>query len=915
MIASRTPEKQQYGGADPTETKSRGAHVIELPAATTVNTHHTAKIASRGSGGLPSEQHQGLVGRALPPPPTNSPLLLQDHNPKQVKLLENILQKHSLELSPPTSLQHQHSPQRRLLTASPSQQVAAVPASSGDGKIDGHLDVKLQLLDSQLRHILKSSREDSLVSSSGSAKADHKGAPPRDAAKLQKKSSLSSVHQPPQPLLDDRYSDRTRVIESGIGEKGDGVLADKGEKYSEKQRERGSVGDTGKRVSIELKTGTGAGGDEDDEVLVVAIEGNGHHPDPADDSDDGDGSNMGVPVTRKPSIINLLSAYRGADDRSQTNHADDVLTNVYMDDMATRAAPYTVVSQMNMSLGDSDDGAASDPEDHSCRTLNRAHSLTSLSFSPFSEKRRGSHLMRQILDVSEKLGMREFWKRRDIYNELNRSSSTDCSQGRDDVKSATPKLPVTAGASEAVSEHKPVLSILREMPKPKFSTKSPSSPAKLSSLSKQSQSPDTSRSLKPSGVPVTMTTVVPMNTTALSDSHAAGDSVIKDSVHVYKAPFSAELVKPGDVSDNLAVDKQHIGGTVDVNNILCAEPVASAAICVSVTLKPFVQQEAEPSNSDTEVRHNKTRPCEDVDHRLHEAVDTSQKVVFSLEERGMADGASPRLVDSETADRPPSAAAEWNHSLKDPDLAPTTPEIPPIITAESVSPPKKTPPFVMSEKNLVAMVKTTTKSSTSLLDIFETRNVDPKCNIGSSNGTVKKNNFGVLNGTTENSEMSSEPSAKHVAPSADDKHESEGCDFGVAKLTDLECDNQSKKELSRVLHDIFGSDSMPAKTHQSSSFQKNIHAFNNSLSQPVSPGGKFASLDHDSFHAQRQHSLGRGLVSFTDDLSQTRSVDLPVSDEHLGGQGSRTPNTDTGRQPRPPPGHAPRSAMASTAVR
>ena len=920
MIASRTPEKQQYGGADPTETKSRGAYVIEQPA--TPNTHHnTPKIASRGSGGAPSEPQQASAGRALPPPPISSALLLQETNPKQVKLLENILQKHSLEQSPPASLQHQHSPQRRPQPISPSQQGAAVVVSGGDAKIEGHVDIKLQLLDTQLRHILKSSREDSLMSSSGSAKADQKGAP-REAVKLQPKSSLSSMQQP-QQSQDDRCVDKTRTMDLGIGEKGDGAVpnvTDGGEKYTVKQWERGSVGDMGKRVSIELKNGTGAGGDDDEDVLVVAIEPVDRKPQDGESSEEG--SHAGVAVVRKPSIINLVSVYRGADDRSQTNHADDALTNVYMDDMATRAAPFTVVSQMNMSLGDSDDGAASDPEDRSCRTLNRAHSLTSISFSPFSEKRRGSHLMRQILDVSEKLGMKEFWKRRDIYNELNRSSSPDCSQCKDDKVSGALKLSdkdATGASAATASEHRPVLSVLSGMPKPKFSTKSPSSPAKLSSLSKQSQSPDTSRSLKPTGAAVAMTTVVPIETTVLSDSHAAGDSVVKDFTNGLKAPSSRERMKPVDVIDGSTVNK-HIGEAADIKNIPGTEPVVSAAICGKSDLKSPVHQK-KLIGSNVEERNNEIKPGAD-------DADTSQKnVVFSLEERGMADGASPRLVDSEAADRPVSPPPDWNHSLKDPelikdvdltndpDLTPTAPEMPLLIIAESVSR-KTTPPYGTSVKHL-ATTKPTTKSSSSLLDIYETRNVDVKCNFGPNNETAKKNNFGALNnGTTENSEMNSEPPVKHVAPSADDKQEMDRCDdYGVAKL---ECDPQSKKELSRVLHDIFGSDSTPAKK-TSSSFQKHIHVYNDSLSQPATPSGKFMSPNHDG-HAlctQRQHahSLGHGLVSFTEDLSQTRSADQPVSDDHMGGQGSRTPNTDTGRQPRPPPGHAPRSAMTSTAVR
>ena len=892
MIATRTPEKQQNGGVDATETKSRGGYVIEPPAATG-NTHHATKAASRVSGGATSEQHQTSTGRVLPPVPTNSAIYLQENNPKQTKLLENILQKHSLEQSPPTSLQH-HSPQRRPQTASPSQQMmAALQASGGDAKPDSHLDIKLQLLDSQLRHILKSSRDDSVVSSSGSAKGDQKGMTPRDATKPQQKSSASSVNQP----QDDRYTDR--LIDSGIGEKGDGAIVDGAEKYVDKW-ERGSVGDAGKRVSVELKNGTGAGGDEDDDVLVVAMETTSNRPEAAhaDSSDEGEEHHVRVDVTRKPSVINLLSAYRSVtDDRSQTNHVDDAPSNVYLDDMATRAAPYTVVSQMNMTLGDSD-GGGSDPEDHSCRTLNRAHSLNSLSFSPFSEARHGSHLMRQILDVSEKLGMREFWKRRDIYGELNRSSSTDCSQARDDAHKGTGAAKST-GASTPVSEHRPVLSILSEMPKPKFSTKSPSSPAKLSSLSKQS--PDTSHSFKPSVAVTTM--AVPIKTNTLSDDRMAGDSVVNDTVDGCKVSPNGECVKPAPVSDGTIVDCERVTEAVDVK---CVPSTDGAALCEDVVkLKPPAMQ-VKSSTSDTEDQFNEA-PHLSVEHLLHDTlnnVDSRQRtvVLFTLEERGMADGASPRLVDSESADHPASAVADWKHSLKEPSVTTTASEIPPLIKTESVSR-KTTPPVDLAlENKFLPSTKITTKSSPSLLDIFETRKVDTKCAVVSSNGSAKTNNFGVVNGTTEDPETCSKPPEKPVATDDDDAHD-DNCEFGGAKLSDLECDTKSKNELSRVLHDIFGGDSAPAK----STFDKHIRAFNDPAS------GKFVSCDLDwrTFPARRHHS--HSLV--TDDLSQTRSAELPVSEERIDSRGSRTPILDAGHLPRPPPGHAPRSARASTAVR
>ena len=245
-------------------------------------------------------------------------------------------------------------------------------------RVETQLDRKLQLLDSQLRHILKSTRDDSVASSSGGS-----GRPDRvdGRADVRPESKLAA---------DGPRRAGTPVVNGVVGVPG-GVPADSGE----------------------------------------------------------EGDDEGAAAEWKPSVTHLLSLC-GADE-----------SNVYQDDVATRAAPFTIVSQLNASLGDSDSGSECDGDAPS-RSVTRAQSLTSLTASPFSDWRRGSGtpLMKQLLDVSEKLGGsagREFWRRRD---DRRTAAASDSSGGH---------------------EHKPVMSILDEIPKPKFSTKSPSSPAKLAS--------------------------------------------------------------------------------------------------------------------------------------------------------------------------------------------------------------------------------------------------------------------------------------------------------------------------------------------------------------------------------------------------------------------------------------------------
>ena len=134
----------------------------------------------------------------------------------------------------------------------------------------------------------------------------------------------------------------------------------------------------------------------------------------------------------------------------------------------------------------------------------RAHSMTSIQpqpSSPYStgDKRHSSHIIRQLHDVSEisaKLSAREIGShsssRKDLQQDFNKEfedlhgiqdgDKTPENEGggesQDASKSSKKDFPFPL-------EHRPIKSILDEIPRPKFSTKSPSSPAKLSSLPKQ----------------------------------------------------------------------------------------------------------------------------------------------------------------------------------------------------------------------------------------------------------------------------------------------------------------------------------------------------------------------------------------------------------------------------------------------
>ena len=475
------------------------------------------------------------------------------------------------------------------------------------------VDPKLQLLDSQLRNILlKANREESQASSSGSDKLKKPQAADSplvaaDGKTPEAKPDVDVINgniQAEHPL--DPLS-RSRLVQVDQVDEHDG---DEDEEERKRERSGPSAGrwhvedhivgardaTQGYNVHMHRQVSHGANEDEDEEEHVLVVE-----MTRKDDKTERDRT-FGAIGRGASSVM-----FGGVEERSFT-------TNAYFDDVATRAAPYTLASQFQTSLAGSSD-EEDETEEGVCPGgdkapgggevgIARAHSMTSIQpqaqGSPYSERRRSANITRTILmneqecdkskqDVSEDRQYtassghvhREILSRGNIASrkeldfsassrkELDMPSHTDFQTGsrkesdmssrkesdfqagshkeldfpisshkeldfttgsrkeldmssqresdmpsrkeldissrkESDYASGLPfrdedKTPVEEGGSSgAVTPgttskkdlFRPIKSIIdAEIPKPKFSTKSPSSPAKLSSLPKPSASP------------------------------------------------------------------------------------------------------------------------------------------------------------------------------------------------------------------------------------------------------------------------------------------------------------------------------------------------------------------------------------------------------------------------------------------
>lgn len=176
---------------------------------------------------------------------------------------------------------------------------------------------------------------------------------------------------------------------------------------------------------------------------------------------------------------------------SHTNvHGEDPpTTNVYLDDHATRAAPYTLASQF-ISLGFSDEeGGEDETESIRADELKGATAGRIINSSYIERGVRSLHLHKQMPENGEK----QFEKRTlqesgwccSLSPEMHAASNNNHDSLRyadsemTDV-SVVPKITLGETASKK-TEHKPRKVVHEDTPRKVFSTRSPSSPARLSS--------------------------------------------------------------------------------------------------------------------------------------------------------------------------------------------------------------------------------------------------------------------------------------------------------------------------------------------------------------------------------------------------------------------------------------------------
>lgn len=172
---------------------------------------------------------------------------------------------------------------------------------------------------------------------------------------------------------------------------------------------------------------------------------------------------------------------------------DALTTNAYLDDHATRAAPYTLASQF-ISLGFSDEEGG-DEETESIRADEMKGQLGRGASASYMERgTKGLHLLKQVHENGEKFSRQVLvWGRSSsqeaahVVDNNNHESVRFADSEKTDV-SVVPKA-TSSEAPTPVTEHRPRKLGPDEIPRPKFSTRSPSSPARLSTTSLEQVSP------------------------------------------------------------------------------------------------------------------------------------------------------------------------------------------------------------------------------------------------------------------------------------------------------------------------------------------------------------------------------------------------------------------------------------------
>jgi len=322
------------------------------------------------------------------------------------------------------------------------------------------VDPQLHLLDFQLRHILKSSP--SARDEGSSAACDVPGAKSKNAIEGSPSRSFahsrSVLSQPAAsrdhnlPSVDHQCARKPPLsgsvrcepadcqVSSG---RNDGIEHCGSVAHAESSRGRSSRSvERGRRPSYSRKDGNEDGAAQ-----------------PPDDK--GDMKKLSVDAAASGGIT-----FGGVEELSHANiHVEDLpTTNIYLDDHATKAAPYTIASQF-YSLGseaDDDDGSEGVPD----RKMDDdgTYNISPSACYTTDKPRRPATLTRQTLSAEEKAIEQSAIQHDDIWHQ--------CS-------SANTQLTGSVVVPRAVSANGPLTP--DAIPRPKFSVRSPSSPARLAS--------------------------------------------------------------------------------------------------------------------------------------------------------------------------------------------------------------------------------------------------------------------------------------------------------------------------------------------------------------------------------------------------------------------------------------------------
>lgn len=640
---------------------------------------------------------------------------------------------HKLQDTPvPMSVDHEEEAESRNVDKALSQ-------GGGTGEeAAANVDPHLQLLDSQLRNILKSPREEGAAVVSGSSdwpvskpkageqeeqEKDSGGGVPAQAQPAKTSQSTAtpgqgrqlpkiptgvlpvSAKKPPRPEAKDGFPKTLDLVATESVEPGRHEQVGADVLYNGCVDRAGhAMTHSGEADDLELKAEGMMGSDLADGGLPQA--GGYEAEDEAQDEDYDDGRDK---RKRSVGISDYISqphsiAFGGVEEKSYTNvyMEDPPTTNMYYDDHATRAAPFTIASQFQASMASSEEDTDGEEEQSPhYESLTKPSILgggtagsnpgaitTAVTPSPFQERRRSSHILKQLQDTSEKLnekiGSRSFGRRRDLSFEFQKDTGIlDNGASRSTQDEKADESLVKESLQKPSSEYRPVRSILEEIPKPKFSTKSPSSPAKLSTLPKN---PSPVKPYSPIEPPA------PVNTTCEPDirlprqnGHHDGEEGDDNNLDA-KTPIASPTKTLGvDLSSRTSVN----GGVTTptavrgpeqaVEIVLVSGETSLKAVSVTdpVVSLPEVQASMVPDNvssgssgSDTEAQPNQAVNGDLVQQKL---------LALGLEEeRGVADGESPRRPTGEESVSPRKFLTHIDASTELPDAG-TPVNCPPLI--------------------------------------------------------------------------------------------------------------------------------------------------------------------------------------------------------------------------------------------